>query len=135
MKKRKKNQPLREGNCCACSLLLGGNEARLNVFPDVVGRLGRIDDAQNAALLIVAEEWRGHRMVRMQARLERVGVVVVAVHERLASDVVFARHLWRRKLDVIRATTGLVNQAASDTAHEKSVVDAKLNDRVKFLLL
>jgi hypothetical protein len=117
------------------SLLLCSDEARLDVFPDVGRRLGRIDDAQNAALLIVAEERRRHRMVGLKARLERVGVVVVAVHERLASDVVLAGHLGRRKLDVIRATARLVNQTASDAAHQQRVVDAQLDDRVEFLFL
>ena len=62
-------------------------------------------------LLVVAEKRLGLVVVHGQALLEQLGVVVRALDERLASDVVLAGHLGRVELGVVGAARGLVDQA------------------------
>ena len=51
----------------------------------------------DALLLVVGDERRGLRVVGYQARLERIDVVVIALHERLARNLRRRRRGWTRR--------------------------------------
>lgn len=73
-------------------------------------------------------------MVRAEALLERVCVVVGALDEWLASDVVFHLALGRVENLVVRASGRGVDQSAGNTCDEEGVVNLELHGVLERLL-
>lgn len=89
----------------------------LDLLPDVTHISGSIEGGQDVLLTVVSHERRGVLSVRVESLAQRGFVVVAALHEGLASDVVLAGHARGLEVDVVRATRGHVDQATSDALH------------------
>ena len=77
-------------------------ENGLDLGPNDGRGLGSIDRVEDALLAIVVDEGRGHGVVRGKALLERVCVVVRALHKRLAGDL-FRERVGESGLEVADA--------------------------------
>lgn len=103
--------------------------------PDELLVLGSVDLGPDTLLLVVLDNGDGLLVVGDQALLEGLGVVVRALDERLASDVVLHGDLGGSELSVVRAARGDVDQASSDAGHQQVVVNGQLDNGVQVLLL
>ena len=116
-------EAFRERTCVHCLERgsLGGQAADdlEEVVGDCVHGLVGVDLGDDAALLVVVEQRLGERVVLLQAGLKRGGVVVVAVHEGLARDVILARNAGRVVADVVGAARCHVDHAASHAVEQE----------------
>lgn len=103
-------------------------------LPDLTGLLARVDSLPDTRLLVVSNHRCRLRMVRDQTLLEGVSVVVGALDERLAGDVVLHVGLGGVEDLVVRAAGGGVNETAGDTRNEETVVDLEFDGVLKLLL-
>src|ERR671933_901246 len=89
--------------------------------PDVVvhlgGRARAVEAAQEIALVVVLDEWRGLLLVDLEALADRLLAVVVALLERLAVDIADALALGRVELDVVDVAVRAL-PAAGQAAHD-----------------
>ena len=73
-------------------------------------------------------------MISGESLLKSISIVVAALDQRLASDVVLHVLLGRVESAVITATRSRVNETAGDALDEKRVVDLELNSVLELLL-
>mmetsp|Transcript_9656 Transcript_9656/g.26248 ORF Transcript_9656/g.26248 Transcript_9656/m.26248 type:complete len:260 (+) Transcript_9656:1-780(+) len=78
----------------------------------------------------VRDHRRRARVELGQPPLQRLGIVVLPPHQRLARHVVDARHLGRRKLLVIGAPARRVHPTTRDPLHQHRVWHRKVEHRV-----
>lgn len=106
-------------------------EYTVDVGEHVSGFLGGVHQVMDTVQGVVGGQRAGLLVVRVQALLQRIHVVVAAAHQRLARDIVRHRFLGRRKLIVVRPTAGLVDQPAGDATHQQTILDSELDNRVQ----
>jgi hypothetical protein len=104
-------------------------------LPDLAGLLAGVDALPDASVLVVADDGGGLGVVGGEALLEGLGVVVGALDEGLARDVVLHVHLGRVEGAVVGAARGRVDEAAGDAGDEQGVVDLELNGVLQGRLL
>lgn len=103
--------------------------------PDQLLILGSVDLGPQTLLLVVLDNRDGLLVVGDETLLEGLGVVVGALDEGLAGEVVLHGDLGGSELLVVGATGGDVDQATCDTGDEEVVVDGELDNGVQGLLL
>lgn len=81
----------------------------------------------DARVLVVADDGGGLLVVGGETLLERVGVVVGALDEGLAGEVVLHVDLGRVEGAVVGAARGGVDEAAGDAGDQQGVVDLELD--------
>lgn len=96
-------------------------------LPDLAGLLGGVNGLPDARLLVVVDHRGGLLVVGLEALLESVGIVVGALDQWLARDVVGHLLLGRVELDVVAAARGGVDQTAGDARYEELVVNLELD--------
>jgi hypothetical protein len=103
-------------------------------LPHLAGLLTRIDGLPDTRLLVVRDNGRSLGVVGREALLKRLCVVVGALDERLARDVVGHGGLGRVEDLVVGAAGGGVDEAAGDARDEEAVVDLQFNGVLERLL-
>lgn len=105
-----------------------------NALPDLARLLAGINTAPDAGLLVVLANGGGLGVVGSETLGQSLSIVIGALNQGLASDVVLHVGLGRVEDLVVRAAGGGVNQAASDTGHKQAVVNLELNGVLELLL-
>lgn len=103
-------------------------------LPHLTRLLAGVNAAPDTSLLVVVADGGGLGVVGSQTLGQGVGVVVGALDEGLAGDVVGHVALGRVEDLVVRTAGSGVDQTASDTGDEEGVVDLKLNGVLELLL-
>lgn len=103
-------------------------------LPHLARLLARINGLPDARLLVVRHDGGGLAVVSGEALLEGLGVVVGALYQGLAGDVVLHVALGRVEDLVVRAAGGGVHEAAGDARDEEVVVDLQLDGVLEGLL-
>ena len=103
-------------------------------LPDLAGFLAGVNRLPDTSLLVVANDRCGLSVICDKALLEGFRVVVGALNERLAGDIVDHVALGRVEDLVVRTARGGVNETASDTRDEERVVDLELDCVLQGLL-
>jgi hypothetical protein len=98
-----------------------------HVLPHLAGLLAGIDALPDTGGAVVVDDRGGLLVVGVQALLQGLGVVVAALDQRLASDVVLHVILGGVEGGVVGTAGGGVDQAASDASNEERVVDLELD--------
>lgn len=106
-------------------------EYTVDVGEHVRGFLRRVHQMMDPVQGVVLGQGTRLLVVRFQALLQSLHIIVASSHQRLSGQVVGHWLLGRRKLLVIRSATGLVDQAASDTAHQQTIGDSEFDDRIE----
>ena len=106
-----------------------------HVLPDLAGLLAGVDALPDAGLLVVVDNGGGLLVVGAEALLQGVGVVVGALDEGLAGDVVLHVLLGGVEGGVVGSARGRVDEAAGDAGDEEGVVDLELDDVAELALL
>lgn len=103
-------------------------------LPDLTRLLAGIDGLPDAGLLVVVDDGRGLSVICHKALLEGLGVVVGALDEGLAGNVINHGLLGGVEDLVVGAARRGVHETASDTRHKERVVDLKLNSVLEGLV-
>jgi hypothetical protein len=103
-------------------------------LPNLTGFLARVDRLPDAGLLVVPNDRCGLGVICDEALLKGLGVVVGALDEGLASDIVDHVALGRIEDLVVRAARCGVNETTSDARYEERVVDLELDGVLERLL-
>lgn len=98
-----------------------------HVLPYLSRLLASIQTLPDTSLLVVTHNGAGLRVVGAQALVQGLSVVVAALNQRLARDVVLHVLLGRVEGTVVRASGGWVDETAGDALDEKAVVNLQLN--------
>lgn len=98
-------------------------------LPHLGGLLAGVNGLPDARVLVVADDGRRLLVVGLETLAQRLGVVVTALHQRLARDVVLHVVLGRVEDAVVGTAGSRVDETARDARDEKGVVDLEL-DRV-----
>jgi hypothetical protein len=98
-----------------------------HALPDLTGLLRGVNLLPDAGVAVVVNDGAGLLVVGTEALAESALVVVGALDERLAGDVV--DHVGLRGVEdlVVRATGGGVHETASNTGDEELVGDLELD--------
>lgn len=96
-------------------------------LPDLAGLLAGVNGLPDAGVLVVADDGRRLLVVGLEALAEGLGVVVGALDEGLASDVVLHGLLGGVEGQVVRTAGGGVDETARDARDEQGVVDLELH--------
>lgn len=102
--------------------------------PHLAGLLASVNGLPDARLLVVVHNGGSLLVVGLKALLEGVGVVVGALDERLAGDVVDHGHLGRVEGGVVGAARCWVDQATRDARDQQGVVDLQLHSVLQGLV-
>lgn len=119
---KKKGSPL---------VLLENTEQAL---PHLARLLAGVNAAPDTGLLVVIANGRGLGVVGSKTLGEGVGVVIRALDQGLASDVVSHGCLGRVEDLVVGAAGSRVDQTARDTSNEQGVVNLQLHGVLELLL-
>ena len=84
-------------------------------------------------LVIVGEDGGSLCVVGLHSLSQDLGVIVLALDKRLASEVVLALNLGWVELDVVRSATCGVNAATLNSLNKNVIVDLELNSLVDLL--
>lgn len=102
-------------------------------LPHLARFLAGINTPPDAGLFIIVSNWSGLGVVCHQTLVEGVDVVVGALDQRLASDVVLHILLGRVENLVVRPSRGGVDQTASNSCNQKGIVNLQLNSVLELL--
>lgn len=116
--------PAEDGRAVALGALFDDLQ---HALPYLAGLLARVNALPDARLLVVADHRGGLGVVGAETLLQGLGVVVGALDEGLAGDVVLHVLLGRVERAVIAAPGGRVNETAGDALDEERVVDLELD--------
>lgn len=105
-----------------------------NALPDLARLLASINAAPDTGLLVVLDNGGGLGVVSRQTLGEGLGIIIGALDQRLAGDVVLHVILGRVEDLVVRAARGRVDQTAGDTSHQQRVVNLQLNGVLELLI-
>lgn len=111
-----------------------GVEDLEHVLPDLAGLLGGVETLPDTGLLVVADDGSRLGVVGSEALLEGLRVVVGALDEGLASDVILHILLGRVEGAVVGASGSGVDEAAGNAGDEQGVVDLQLDSVLKLLV-
>lgn len=103
-------------------------------LPDLARLLASVNTAPNASLLVVIADGRRLSVVSSQTLGEGLGIVVRALDQRLAGNVVLHVRLGRVKNLVVRAAGSRVDQTTSNTSDKQSVVNLQFHGMLELLL-
>lgn len=103
-------------------------------LPDLARLLAGVNTAPDSGGLVVLADGGGLSVVGSQTLGQGVGVVVGALDQGLAGDIVGHVALGGVEDLVVRAAGGGVDETASDTGNEEGVVDLQLNGVLELLL-
>jgi len=103
-------------------------------LPHLAGLLAGVDSLPDARLLVVADDRSSLLVVGSKTLLKSFGVVVAALDQRLAGDVVRHGLLGRVEGSVVRPPAGRVHKTARDARHEQRVVDLELYGMLESLV-
>lgn len=106
-------------------------EYTVNISEHVSGFLGGIHEVVDAAQGVVLGQRASLCVVRLQALLQSLYVIIAASHQGLTGDVVRHVLLGRRKLFVVRPTTGLVDKTARDAAHQQTILNSEFDNGIQ----
>ena len=84
--------------------------------------------------MVILHDWGGLLVVCDQSLDECLGIVVAALDEGFASDVISHGLLWWVEDLVVRAARGWVDQASGDTRYKEFIVDLHLNGVIEWAL-
>lgn len=107
----------------------------LDLLPNAIHISSSIEGGQDVLLAVISHERGRVLSVRVESLAQCRFVVVAALHEGLASEVVLASHVRGLEVDVVRATRGHVDQAASDALHQQLFVDLELQRAIELGVL
>lgn len=96
-------------------------------LPDLTGLLAGVNGLPDAGVLVVADDGRRLLVVGLETLAEGLGVVVGALHEGLASDVVLHGLLGRVEGQVVGTAGSGVDETARDARNKERVVDLELD--------
>lgn len=125
---------VKDATACGAGLLGVAVKDVEQAFPDGTGLLGGIDGLPDASLAVVVDDGGSLGVVGCEALLERIGVVVGALDQRLASHVVSHGLLGRVEGGMVRAARGRVHKAASNAGDKQGVVDLQLDSMLELLV-
>lgn len=102
-------------------------------LPDLSRFLASVDPAPDTGLLVVVDNRGCLGMVGGQSLFQGCGVVVGTLNQGLAGNVIFHVLLGRVEDLVVRASRGRVDQSASNTRNEESVVNLQFDGVLELL--
>ena len=103
-------------------------------LPHLARLLAGINTPPDAGLLVVVSNRGGLGVVCHQTLVQGVDVVVGALDQRLASDVVLHVLIGRVEDLVVRPSRGGVDQTASNSCDQKGIVNLQLNGVLELLV-
>ena len=104
-----------------------------NVGSDEIdGSLG-IQSRDQALLAIKVQQGIGVRVIGSQSVSNGLLLVVRSLHQWLTGDIVLHVDLWRLKVLVVHATTGLMDVSTRDSSHNGLVLHVQRNHTVQGL--
>lgn len=103
-------------------------------LPHLARLLAGVNTAPDSGGLVVLADGGGLGVVGSQTLGQSVGVVVGALDQGLAGNIVGHVALGRVEDLVVRAAGGGVDETASDTGDEEGVIDLELNGVLELLL-
>lgn len=109
------------------SLVLISIKDGQEALPDLAGLLRGVDGLPDAGLAVVVHNGGGLLVVGVETLLEGLGVVVGALDEGLAGDIVGHGLLGRVEGGVVGTAGCWVDQTTRDAGHEEGVVDLELD--------
>lgn len=115
------------------ALLLVAEDAQ-DALPDLAGFLAGVNTFPDAGLAIVVDHRGGLGVVSTEALLQCVRVIVAALDEGLASNVILHVLLGRVEGGVVRSAGRRVDKATGDAGDEERIVDLQLDGVLQLLL-
>lgn len=110
------------------------HEDAVNPAEDLLGRSRSVHSVMKSLHGVVVYQGSGLRVVRLESLLQGFCIVIGALDQGLAGDVVRHGLDGGGELLVVAPAAGRVDEAAGDASDQQSVVDAKLYDGIQVCL-
>ena len=108
-------------------------EDLIDVLADRFNRGHSINCIEKVLLIVVSEDGRSHCVVCLHSLSEYLSIVILALDERLTSQVVLSLNLGWVELYVVASSTCRVNAASLNSLHEDIIIDLELDGLVDLL--